>query len=81
MATLKDIWSGSNFAQGHVADTANWSGDNSFGVDKRVEDMLTGAYRAWPNGSLNPRTDLSITSTVGSQKISQYMGLRYTFNI
>jgi len=80
MATLKDIWSGSNAAQGNVADTANWSGNNSFGVDKRVEDMLTGAYRSWPTGALNPRTNLSISSTVGSQAISNYMGLLTSYS-
>ena len=71
MATLKDIWGNTNAAQGNVADTANWSGDNSFGVDKRVDDMLTGTYRSWP--SINPRTTLSTTTLAGSQAISNYM--------
>jgi len=71
MATLKDIWGNTNSAQGNVADTANWSGDNSYGVDKRVDDMLTGTYRFWPG--LNPRTDLSTTTLAGSQAIANYM--------
>lgn len=71
MATLKDIWGNSNSAQGNVADTANWSGDNSYGVDKRVDDMLTGTYRIWP--SINPRTTLSTTTLAGSQAIASYM--------
>ena len=71
MATLKDIWGNTNSAQGNVADTANWSGDNSYGVDKRVDDMLTGTYRVQPG--INPRTTLGTTTLAGSQAIANYM--------
>jgi len=59
MATLKDIWNyPNNSASGYANDPNNWSGDNSYGLDKRIEDLRTGTYKAWPN--INPSTDLTL---------------------
>jgi len=58
MATLKDIWDyPNNSSSGYAQNTDNWSGDNSYGLDKRIEDLRTGTYTAWPN--INPSTDLT----------------------
>lgn len=58
MATLKDIWDyPNNSSSGYANDPNNWSGDNSYGLDKRIEDLRTGTYTAWPN--INPSTDLT----------------------
>lgn len=58
MATLKDLWNyPNNASSGYLADTSHWSGDNSYGADKRIEDLRTGTYKAWPN--INPSTDLT----------------------
>ena len=71
MATLRDVWGfPSNSGSGYVANTANWSGDNSFGVDKRVDDFLTGTYQTWPH--INPRTDLSTTTQKGSELMARH---------
>ena len=82
MATLKDIWNyPNNPSQGYVADTANWSGDNSYGVDKRVEDFLIGGtnYQPWEGSTgdggdqaTHPRDDFALTSLQGSQAIAKY---------
>jgi len=71
MADLKDIWNYPfNGASGHVADTANWSGDNSYGVDQRCNELLDGTYKSWPN--LDPVADLSQTSFLLSSNIARY---------
>lgn len=72
MATLKDIWNyNSNIGSGNVANTDNWSGDNSYGLDKRINELITGTYKAWPN--INPSTDLSVTPLVVSQQLAKYV--------
>lgn len=71
MATLKDLWNyPNNASSGYLADTSHWSGDNSYGADKRIEDFLTGTYRAWPGK--NPRTDFSTTTLAGSTAMARY---------
>ena len=79
MATLKDLWNyPNNSGSGNVADTTHWSGDNSYGADKRVNELITGTYKSWPN--LTPSTDLSITPLVASQEIAQYVNYLDSFS-
>ena len=71
MATLKDIWDyPNNSGSGYVADTANWSGDASYGLDKRLDELLDGTYKSWPN--LDPVADLSQTVDTVSELYSKY---------
>jgi hypothetical protein len=79
MATLKDIWNyNSNTSSGNVADTTHWSGDNSYGLDKRINDLITGTYKSWPN--INPSTDLSVTPLVASQQLAKYVNYMDSFS-
>lgn len=73
MATLKDIWNWpNNPASGYVTDTANWSGDASFGVDQRVETLRSGSYATWPVPAVSPAT-LGWTNQKLSEKIAAYI--------
>ena len=71
MATLKDIWDyPNNPGSGYVADTANWSGDESYGLDQRLDQLLDGTYKSWPN--LDPVADLSQTVDTVSELYSKF---------
>ena len=73
MATLKDIWDyPNNPDQGMVADTANWSSTNAFGVSQRVEALRSGAYRTWPVSAISPAT-LGHSTLDISKKIAGYI--------
>ena len=73
MATLKDIWDyPNNPDQGMVADTANWSSTNAFGVSQRVEALRSGAYRTWPVSAISPAT-LGHSTLDLSKKIAGYI--------
>ena len=61
----------SNPSSGYMADTADWSDDNSFGMDKRVNELLTGTYRAWPN--LDPVSNLSMNVDTFNEVIAKYV--------
>jgi len=70
MATLKDIWNyPNNPSRGYVTDAAHWSGDNSYGVDQRISEILDESYRDYTGSS----TVANISSTELSQKIGEYI--------
>lgn len=71
MPTLKDMWDyPNNSANGYMADSADWSGDESFGMDKRVGELRDGTYRAWPG--LDPVADLSKSTVDVNTAIAKY---------
>lgn len=46
-----------NDNDGTMADSANWSNDQSFGMDQRIEELYDGNYKSWAN--LSPLNGLS----------------------
>jgi len=71
MATLKDKWNyPNNSGSGYVTDTDDWSGDASYGIDYRLQEMLDGNYKPWPN--LDPVADLSTNVDTFSELVAKY---------
>lgn len=61
MATFKNLWNyPNNSANGYATDSANWSGDETFGIDKRVKDLRLNNYKlslGLSPGALNTSTE------------------------
>lgn len=71
MATFKDVWNyPNNPSNGYATDSANWSGDESFGIDQRIAELKGGTYLSW-NG-LDPVSDLSETTATLNTAIAKY---------
>jgi hypothetical protein len=70
MATLKDIWTWPNNASTGYAKPAHWSGDASYGLDQRIQDLLSGGYLPWPG--LNPVSGLGRTVADTSELFAKY---------
>lgn len=74
MATLADLWNyPNNASNGYMTNSANWSGDDSYGADKRIKDFLNGTYKAWPG--LTPADGVlgsGLSSTTGSAIMGKY---------
>ena len=77
--SLKDLWDWpNNSANGYMASSGNWSGDNSFGMDKRINDLISGNYLGWPN--LHPVNDLGMTVDTANTAIAKYKFHLDSFN-
>ena len=56
MADLLDMWDyPNNSSNGYMADSADWSGDESYGMDQRIAALKSGTYLSWP-GTVTPTT-------------------------
>lgn len=59
---MKDMWNWpNNPTKGYMTVDANWSDNETFGMDKRIKDLVDGTYKAWEG--LNPKTDLTKAGT------------------
>ena len=64
MADLNDVWNWpNNSGNGYATDSADWSGNASFGIDKRVDDIRTYTYTAHNTGALHYTNNLSRTTS------------------
>ena len=62
MADLNDVWNWPNNASnGYATDSNDWKADNSAGLSKRVNDVLTYAYKSAQTNNLHYTNDLSRT--------------------
>ena len=49
---------------------ANWSNDNSFGMDQRINELLTGNYKAWANK--DPVANLSMNVDIYNEVFAKW---------
>ena len=62
MADLNDVWNWpNNRGNGYATSSSDWSGDASYGIDKRVDDIRTYTYTAHKTGQLHYVNDLGRT--------------------
>ena len=75
MADLNDVWNWpNNSGNGYATDSADWSGNASFGIDKRVDDIRTYTYTAHNTGALHYTNNLSRTLSVTFKEDGQSDG-------
>jgi hypothetical protein len=73
MANLNDVWNWpNNSANGYATDSADWSGDASHGIDQRVNNIRTYAYKVHNTGSLHFTNDLSRTTDELNEAFAKY---------
>jgi hypothetical protein len=64
MADLNDVWNWpNNVGNGYATSSSDWSGNASFGIDKRVDDIRTYTYTAHKTGQLHYTNDLNRTTS------------------
>ena len=62
MADLNNVWNWpANGANGYATDSNDWKDDNSAGITKRVNDVLTYVYKPAQTGNLHYTNDLTRT--------------------
>lgn len=73
MATLADLWNyPNNSSNGYMSNTANWSGDSSYGADKRIADFLSGTYKTWPGRTPSQGVNTTNNTTTASGMMGKY---------
>lgn len=79
MADLNDLWNWpNNSANGYATDSNDWSGDASFGIDKRVDDVRTYTYKPHQTGNLN-YSDLGYTTDQLNLGFAAYKNYAHSF--
>ena len=81
MADLNDVWNWpNNGANGYATDSNDWKSDNSAGLSKRVNDVLTYVYKPAQTNNLHYTNDLSRTRDVLNRGFAAYKNYHSSFS-
>ena len=81
MADLNDVWNWPNNASnGYATDSNDWKADNSAGLSKRVNDVLTYVYKPYQTGNLHYTNDLGRSLTSLNIGFASYKNYHSSFS-
>ena len=81
MADLNNVWNWpNNSANGYATDSNDWKSDNSAGLSKRVNDVLTYVYKPYQTGNLHYTNDLGRSLTSLNIGFASYKNYHSSFS-